>query len=379
MPLHVAVVLGTRPEAIKVAPLILELKRARPRIRTTVIVSGQHAHLVAPILDFFDITPDVRIQLMRPNQTLSGLTSRALEKITATLATLRPDWVVVQGDTTTAMASALAAYYLRIKVAHLEAGLRTGDIYSPFPEEANRRFISQIAALHWAPTRTAVAALRQENLPLPGSRVLITGNTVIDALLLGLQRTRRAPVSDPTCEAVRSFLAAGAHRRMVLVTGHRRESFGRPFRNICLALRTVARADPDALFVYPVHPNPNVRAPVEELLRNTPNILLTEPKNYPVFIQLLDLSSVIVTDSGGVQEEAPSLAKIVLVTRTRTERPEGLRSGLVQLVGQDRPRLTASLQTALTRVRRAGKPARPVFPYGDGTAARRCVASLLAR
>ena len=379
MSLHVAVVLGTRPEAIKVAPLILALRRARPRVRTTIVFSGQHPHLVAPILAFFGLKPDATLRIMRPGQSLAKLTSRAVDQLSTVLAKLQPDWVVVQGDTTTAMSCALAAFYLGIKVAHLEAGLRTDDIHSPFPEEINRRFISQVATLHWAPTRTAAQALRRENLPLPGSRLVVTGNTVIDALLLGVERTRKNPGTDRDCAMVRRFLSGGAQRQFVLVTGHRRESFGRPFRDICLALRDVARTDHDTLFVYPVHPNPKVQEPVRALLGRTANIVLTEPKNYPEFIRLLDLSSVIVTDSGGVQEEAPSLGKTVLVTRERTERPEGLATGLVQLTGHDRRRLAALLRDALADRRANLKKLRAVFPYGDGRAAERCVDSLLGR
>lgn len=376
--IHVAIVLGTRPEAIKLAPLILALRRVRRRVRTTVVVSGQHAHLVGPILVFFGIVPDVTIRLMRPNQTLTGLTSRAIEKLGSTLANLRPDWVVVQGDTTTAMACALAAFYQKIKVAHLEAGLRTDTIYSPFPEEINRRIISQIATLHWAPTQNAARALRRESLPLPPARLVVTGNTVIDALLLGIARVRRTPRTDAACLSVTAFKALGPHRLFVLVTGHRRESFGAPLRAICAALRAAARRDRDTIFVYPVHPNPNVRGPVEKLLGGEPNLLLTGPKNYPEFLQLLDLSDVIVTDSGGVQEEAPSLGKTVLVTRETTERPEGLRTGLVQLVGHDEKRLSAALRSALAaRRRHVAFPA--AYPYGDGHAASRCVASLLGR
>jgi UDP-N-acetylglucosamine 2-epimerase len=277
------------------------------------------------------------------------------------------------------MACALAAFYRKIKVAHLEAGLRTGDIYSPFPEEINRRIISQVAALHWAPTQNAARALRTEALPLKGSRVLVTGNTVIDALLLARARVRRTPRPDPDAARVAAHLGAGPGRLFVLVTGHRRESFGAPLRAICAALRAVARSDRRTLFVYPLHPNPNVRGPVEKLLGGVPNILLTAPKNYPEFIQLLDRSDVIVTDSGGVQEEAPSLGKTVLVTREVTERPEGLRTGLVRLVGHEEKLLSAALRAALAARRRGTKGSRPAFPYGDGRAAARCVASLLGR
>ena len=375
--IHIAVVLGTRPEAIKLAPLILELRRVRRRVRTTVVLSGQHAHLVTPILDFFGITPDRSIRLMRYDQTLTSLTASALEKIGSTLAAIHPDWVIVQGDTTTAMACALAAFYQKIKVAHLEAGLRTCDIYSPFPEEINRRIISQIAVLHWAPTRNAARALRREAHPLPPARILVTGNTVIDALLIARARVRRRPLPDDDNARVSAHLATGPRQLFVLVTGHRRESFGAPLRAICAALLAVARRDPCTVFVYPVHPNPNVLGPVERMLGGAPNILLTPPKNYPEFIQLLDRCDVVVTDSGGVQEEAPALGKTVLVTREVTERPEGLRTGLVRLVGHNEKRLTSALRAALAACRRRTGNRRAAFPYGDGRAAARCVASLL--
>lgn len=376
--IHVAIVLGTRPEAIKLAPLILALRRQPRRFRTTVVLSGQHADLVAPIMEFFGLTADCNISLMQPNQTLASLTSRATERLHTVLGELAPDWVVVQGDTTTAMACALAAFYLKIKVAHLEAGLRTNRIDSPFPEEVNRRIISQIAALHWAPTRAAARALRREAMPLPHAKILVTGNTVIDALLLGVARLRSAPVPDADRDRIAAFLAADPRHRFVLVTGHRRENFGQPLRDICRTLAALAASDPRALFLYPVHPNPNVRATVEEVLGRTPNMVLTAPKNYPEFLQLLNLSHVIVTDSGGVQEEAPALGKVVLVTRDTTERPEGLKTGLVKLVGHRRSRLLAAVRAALTASRRTRRARKPAFPFGDGAAAARCVQSLLA-
>lgn len=373
--LHVAVVLGTRPEAIKLAPLILALRRLR-QFRTTVVLSGQHAHLVSPILGFFGVTSDIDIGLMRHCQTLAGLTSRAVEKLDENLATVDPDWVVVQGDTTTAMACALVAFYRGIKVAHLEAGLRTDRIDSPFPEEINRRIISQIASLHWAPTRAAAAALRREGHPLRHARIIVTGNTVIDALLHGAAKLSRRPVADPDAERIRAFLATSPQHRFVLVTGHRRESFGGPIREICAALAALARSDPHTLTLYSVHPNPNVRLPVKEMLDACPNIVLTAPKNYPEFLQLLALSDVVVTDSGGVQEEAPALGKTVLVTRDTTERPEGLITGLVHLVGHRRSRLLATLRATLKQSRAGHRRAQPAFPYGDGHATPRCIDSL---
>lgn len=376
--IHVAIVLGTRPEAIKLAPLILAF-RAQPRhFRTTVVLSGQHADLVTPILRFFQIRADLEIGLMQRNQSLASLTSRAVAALHQLLGELKPDWVVVQGDTTTAMASALAAFYLRIRVAHLEAGLRTNRIDSPFPEEINRRFISQIAALHWAPTTTAARALRREAMPLPHARIVVTGNTVIDALMLGVASLRTSPVPDVDRDCVCRFLAADRRRRFILVTGHRRENLGEPLRAVCRTLAVLAASDPHALILYPVHPNPNVRTTVKEVLGGIPNIILTDPKNYPEFLQLLDLSHVIITDSGGVQEEGPALGKLVLVTRDTTERPEGLKTGLVKLVGPHRSRLIATVQAALAASRRSRRPPKPAFPYGDGAAAARCVRSLLA-
>jgi UDP-N-acetylglucosamine 2-epimerase (non-hydrolysing) len=377
--LHIALVLGTRPEAIKLAPLILALRADSRRFRTTVVLSGQHADLVAPILAFFKIHADIDINLMQPNQSLASLTSRAITALHRVLDELKPDWVVVQGDTTTAMACSLAAFYLKIKVAHLEAGLRTNRIHSPFPEEINRRFISQIAALHWAPTVASARALRRESMPLPHARIVVTGNTVIDALLLGVARLRSAPVPDIDRDRIAAFLAADSRHRFVLVTGHRRENFGEPLRDICHTLAALAASDQRALFLYPVHPNPNVRATVGEVLGKVPNIVLTAPKNYPEFVQLLDLSHVIVTDSGGVQEEAPALGKVVLVTRETTERPEGLKTGLVKLVGHRRSRLLAAVRSALKLSRRARRAPKPAFPYGDGSAAGRCLKSLLDR
>lgn len=376
--LHVVVIAGTRPEAIKLAPLVLALRRQR-RIRTTLLCTGQHAHLVKPILGFFGLRTEANLALMQPDQTLSGFASRAIDRLSRRLESLAPDWVVVQGDTTTAMCAALAAFHQRIPVAHLEAGLRTNELYSPFPEEINRRIISQIASLHWAPTPAAARTLRRERLPLRGGRVLVTGNTVIDALLAGVALLRRRPRRDRLGARVLRHKTASPDNRLVLITGHRRENFGEPLKQICAALMAVAAADPKTLFVYPLHPNPSVKGPVSRLLGGHPNIVLAPPQDYPAFLQLLLLADVIVTDSGGVQEEAPALGKTVLVTRTCTERPEGLRTGLVRLVGHRSRPLIQALRTTLALRRRRQKAPAPAFVYGDGRAAERCVASLLGR
>lgn len=358
------------------APLILELLRNRRKYRTTVVLSGQHADLVKPILTFFGIEHDVDINLMQPNQTLASLTSRGLEELHACLSSIAPDWVIVQGDTTTAMASAMAAFYLKIRVAHLEAGLRTNRIDSPFPEEFNRRVISQIASLHWAPTRLAASALRREGMPLPHSKVMITGNSVIDALLWTVEKLRQEPYLDKDAAQVTEFLEADPKRRFVLVTLHRRENFGTSIKAICAAIRTVARKDSNTLFLLPMHPNPNVQTTVTAEIGSERNISLTKPKVYPEFVQLLDLCHAVVTDSGGVQEEAPALGKPVLVTRDTTERPEGLRTGLVTLAGVVRSDIEAALTEALQNSRSRKTRLRAAFPYGDGNTAKRCIDSL---
>jgi len=375
----VAVILGTRPEAIKLAPLIRELRAHRDALQTEVVFSGQHLHLVRPILEFFQIEVQRSLDLMQPDQTLAALTARAMSAFAAVFAELQPAVVVVQGDTTTAMCAALAAFYQKISVAHLEAGLRTNARYSPFPEEINRRIISQIAGLHWAPTARAAAALRRENLPLLPGRIVVTGNTGIDALFDGLARIRALPPDDADCQRASDHRRSHPEAAIVLITGHRRENFGEPFRQFCDAIKETAARYPEALFIYPVHPNPNVREPVSRFLAALPNVLLTESKNYPAFLRLLDLSDIILTDSGGVQEEAPALGKPVLVTRFHTERPEGIATGHVTLIGPERTAILEHLGRLLDRHRAGQRGLPPAFPYGDGHAAPRCVASLLGR
>jgi UDP-N-acetylglucosamine 2-epimerase (non-hydrolysing) len=376
--LKVMVVLGTRPEAIKLAPVIRSL-RAEAEVHTDLVLSGQHRDLVTPILEFFQLTADRDLDVMAPAQTLAGLTARAVLRLDAALAEIQPDWVIVQGDTTTAMAAALAAFYRGVAVAHLEAGLRTNKLNSPFPEEVNRRIIGQVAALNWSPTRHAADALRREGLPLHPGRVVVTGNTVIDALLEAVARVRENPPGDTDLKRAAEHQRANPAHAIVLITGHRRENFGEPFREFCSAIRDAALAHPEALFIYPVHPNPNVRAPVEEMLHGQSNILLTQPKAYPSFVALLDLSDIVLTDSGGVQEEAPALGKPVLVTRHDTERPEGIATGHVKLIGPDRDAIVREIAVLMQRHRNHTLRLSPAFPYGDGHASRRCVDSLLNR
>lgn len=371
----VSVVFGTRPEAIKLAPLVLAL-RADPTFETQVLFSGQHPDLVRPILDFFGVEVDSALDIMSPGQSLAALTARAMTALDGAFRALRPDWVVVQGDTTTAMTAALAAFYQKTPVAHLEAGLRTHAIYAPFPEEINRRCIGQLAALHWAPTPSAAEALRAERLPVPPARLAVTGNTGIDAVRLGVELLRRRPLEDADVHAVVAHRATDPRARCVLVTTHRRENVGAPLQRLCESIRGAADAHPHSLFVLPVHPNPEVAETVRQILGGHPRVRLTVPKEYPAFLRLLELADGILTDSGGVQEEAPSLGKRVLVTRECTERPEGIGTGHVRLVGCDPEAIRRGLDEILEGT---SSHLAPAFPYGDGHAAERCVASLAGR
>jgi len=365
---HIALIFGTRPEAIKLAPVHRALLDA-PGLQPLVCVTAQHRQMLDQVLAIFDITPDADLDLMRPDQTLAGLTARAVAAVDGWLATARPDLVLVQGDTTTVFCAALAAFYRGIPVGHVEAGLRTGDLRSPFPEEANRVLTSRLADLHFPPTATARENLRREGVPK--ERILVTGNTVIDALHLVLPRVRRQP--PPVPGLTEDDLATG--QPLVLITGHRRENFGPGFHRVCTALARLADAFPDHLFVYPVHLNPNVQRPVRELLGDRPNIRLIDPLPYLPFVRLLDRARLVITDSGGVQEEAPGLGKPVLVTRETTERPEAVDAGTVELVGTDEQRIVATATRLLTDPAAYAAMARAVNPYGDGRAAGRIVAT----
>lgn len=361
---HVLIVIGTRPEAIKMAPLIRELQRRHRRIHLTVCATAQHRVLLDQVVDLFGIPIDVDLDLMVANQTLEGLTSRILDRMAAVLAKTQPDIVLVQGDTTTAFAVSLASFYQRIPVGHVEAGLRTGDPMAPFPEELNRRLTSQLARLHFAPTRWARANLLAEGIP--SSRIFVTGNTVVDAFLYARRQVlRRRPGGLPLNGV------ADAGRRLLLVTAHRRENFGSPIEEICSALRELATRRDDIVIVYPVHPNPNVTGPVRRILGEIPRIHLLEPLEYLPFVWLMNRAYLALTDSGGIQEEMPSIGRPVLILRDKTERPEGLEAGVCQLVGTR----AASIQRAVTRLlddpQAYRRFARHRNPFGDGQAARR--------
>lgn len=365
----ILVVLGTRPEAIKLAPVVLELRRRRREFRCVLCVTSQHREMLAPMLDFFGLAPQHDLDVMRPDQRLGELTGRILAGLDRVLETERPDWVVVQGDTTTAMAAGLAAFYRKIRLAHVEAGLRTNDKLSPFPEEINRRLVGALADLHFAPTDQAVRNLRKEGVP--AGAIVRTGNTVTDALLWAARKNRRLPPPLPA-----GIPPPAKGRRLVLVTGHRRENFGGGLAEICRALKAAAAACPELDFVYPVHLNPHVKAPVHRLLAGHPRIFLVPPVSYPEMVALLRRAWLVVTDSGGIQEEAPTFGVPVLVTRDATERPEGIRAGNARLVGTDGAAILRWIRKLAADPAVYGRMARARNPYGDGQAARRIAARL---
>ncbi|WP_312391818.1 non-hydrolyzing UDP-N-acetylglucosamine 2-epimerase [Stenotrophomonas geniculata] len=364
----VMVVFGTRPEAIKMAPVVEALK-ARPEIETIVAVTAQHRQMLDQVMDLFGITPDVDLNVMEPGQTLAGLFAKILTGMTSVIAEHKPDLVLVHGDTSTTLASALAAFYNRVAVGHVEAGLRTGDIYAPWPEEANRRLTGPLARLHFAPTTRSRDNLLAEGTS--GSDVYVTGNTVIDALLSVADKLKRDTALIESMQARFPFLDAS--KRLVLVTGHRRENFGSGFESICEALKALA-ARGDTQIVYPVHLNPNVQGPVNRILADAPGVVLIEPQDYLPFVYLMTQATLIITDSGGVQEEAPSLGKPVLVMRETTERPEAVDAGTVLLVGTDADRIVAEASRLLDDEVAYQSMARAHNPYGDGLAATRIAA-----
>jgi UDP-N-acetylglucosamine 2-epimerase (non-hydrolysing) len=367
--LRALITFGTRPEAIKMAPVVRACRRQADRLETIVCATGQHRQMLDQVVGYFGVPIDCDLDLMIPNQTLAELTSRCLTGLDRVLAEYQPDCVLAQGDTTTVMAASLAAFYRRIPFVHVEAGLRTGDLMAPWPEELNRRIAGIATALHCAPTARAAENLLREGTS--ADTVHVTGNTVIDALLWTVARERdnRAPWR-------RKYAMLG-DRRMVLITGHRRENFGDGMEQMCHAILTLAERFPDVEFVYPVHLNPNVRGPVERLLSHCGNIRLCPPAPYPEFVWLMDRSTLILTDSGGVQEEAPSLGKPVLVMRETTERPEALDAGAVELVGTDARKIVDRTSLLLTDAAayRAHQIAKS--PYGDGRAADRIAGLIL--
>ncbi len=364
----VAFVFGTRPEAIKLAPVILAMRR-QGGLATHLCATAQHRELLDQVFEVFDIRPDADLGLMRPDQSLAGLTARAVTALDDYYRRERPDLVLVQGDTTTVLCAALTAFYRRIPVGHVEAGLRTGDKFSPFPEEINRVLTTHVADLHFAPTSTARANLLAEGVA--GERIFVTGNPVIDALRLVVPRTRREPPAIPGLPGDAPGDPEG--RPLVLITGHRRESFGPPFESLCRAIARLAGEFADHAFVYPVHLNPRVREPVFRLLGGRANVHLIEPVSYLAFVALMDRSKLILTDSGGVQEEAPSLGKPVLVMREATERPEAVAAGAARLVGTDFDRIVTEAKHLLTDPAAYRAMAQAVNPYGDGQAGGRIV------
>lgn len=367
---RVMLAFGTRPEAIKMAPLVEALKRAGG-FDVSVVVTAQHRQMLDQVLDLFGIVPDRDLDLMEPGQTLAGLFGRILAGMTATIADLAPDVVLVHGDTSTTLATALAAYYNRVTVGHVEAGLRTGNLYSPWPEEANRRLVAPIARYHFAPTATSRANLLAEGVP--AAHVHVTGNTVIDALLQVARRIEQEAPLRQTLEAACGFIQP--NKQLVLVTGHRRENFGAGFEQICYALRDIARRG-DVQVVYPVHLNPAVQEPVHRILGGVEGVTLVPPQDYLPFVYLMGRSSLILTDSGGIQEEAPSLGKPVLVMRDTTERPEAVEAGTVKLVGTDSKRILDEANRLLDDPSAYAAMARAHNPYGDGEACARIATAL---
>jgi UDP-N-acetylglucosamine 2-epimerase (non-hydrolysing) len=363
----ILLVFGTRPEAIKMAPLVKELQKDKVNFDTKVCVTAQHREMLDQVLDLFQITPDYDLNVMRSDQNLYDITSNILLNIKIVLEQFKPEIVLVHGDTATTFATSLAAYYQKIKIGYIEAGLRTGDLYSPWPEEGNRRLTTVLASYHFAPTKTSKKNLLNEGVN--EAEITVTGNTVIDALKLVLKKldTDKYLKSKIESSIIQSGFK-GVNSKFILVTGHRRENFGQGFLNICEALKILAENNPNINILYPVHLNPNVRKPVNELLSNIENIYLVEPFQYEEFIYLMSKSYLILTDSGGIQEEAPSLGKPVLVMRDTTERPEAVEAGTVKLVGSNRDNIIKEVQYLLNNLDEYYRMSKSNNPYGNGCA-----------
>jgi len=359
-------VFGTRPEAIKMAPLVKSLQ-ADSRFESSVCVTAQHREMLDQVLCLFEITPEYDLDLMRAGQSLNEVTAKILLKLKPVISEFKPDVVLVHGDTATTLAASLAAYYERVPVGHVEAGLRTGDIYSPWPEEANRRLTSVLAEYHFAPTEISKSNLLAEGVE--AEHVHVTGNTVIDALIMIKDKLSGGLFKGVTESSYFSFL--DPNKKLILVTGHRRESFGEGFDRICEALVRVAKENPNVQIVYPVHLNPNVREPVGRMLGEEENIHLIEPQEYLPFVYLMSRADIILTDSGGIQEEAPALGKPVLVMRDTTERPEAVEAGTVKLVGTDIEKITSEVFQLLTDPVAYEAMSFAHNPYGDGKACKR--------
>jgi UDP-N-acetylglucosamine 2-epimerase (non-hydrolysing) len=367
----VSFIFGTRPEAIKLCPVILKLK-SHPFIQVHICVTGQHREMLDQVLSLFDVKPDVDLDLMQKNQTLSKLTSRTISKIDEYLQAQKPDIVIVQGDTTTVFCASLAAFYNNIPVGHIEAGLRTWNKHSPFPEEINRVLTSRIADVHYAPTILSRKNLLKEGIS--EDNILVTGNTVIDALMMIIERAR---IEVKHIHGLPdTIFSDDPLSKMVLITGHRRENFGAGFLSICNAIAELAKRFKDVNFVYPVHLNPNVQLPVNQILNDIENVYLVRPLSYLPFTALLDKATIVLTDSGGIQEEAPSLGKPVLVMRDTTERPEAVDAGTVRLIGTDKANIISSVSELLTDNDKYNSMAVAINPYGDGKSSDRIIKHL---
>lgn len=365
----VLMVFGTRPEAIKMAPLYLALKNAPESFEVLLCVTGQHRQMLDQVLDLFEIQPDFDLNIMKMSQSLNQIMASVVVELQSVLDECCPDVVLVHGDTATSFAAGLAAFYNQIPVGHVEAGLRTGNILSPWPEEANRRLTSVIASYHFSPTESSKNNLIKENVP--SSKITVTGNTVIDALILVREKlSNDDALKDRVSE---KFKFLDIDKKLILVTGHRRESFGAGFERICSALKKVSQNNPNVQIIYPVHLNPQVQEPVNRILKNADNIFLIPPLEYLSFVYLMDLSYLILTDSGGIQEEAPSLGKPVLVMRDTTERPEAVVSGTVRLVGTDVDLIVSEIECLLKDDKMYSSMSEAHNPYGDGFACERII------
>ncbi|MFD1017010.1 MULTISPECIES: non-hydrolyzing UDP-N-acetylglucosamine 2-epimerase [Winogradskyella] len=367
------IIFGTRPEAIKMAPLVKLFLENSDKFETKVCITAQHREMLDQVLDFYNIIPDYDLDLMKPNQNLYTLTSDIITELKPVLEDFNPDYVYVHGDTTTTMSASIAAFYSGAKICHVEAGLRTFNKRSPFPEEINRSITGRISDYHFAPTLTSKQNLLNENIQ--ESNILVTGNTVIDALDYSSAIVNSEEYSDQEIEDLKSVVDAS--KRLILVTGHRRENHGEGFINICLALKQIAQNHEDVQIIYPVHLNPNVQKPVYELLSNQDNIKLVNPLSYPAFVWLMNKSHIIITDSGGVQEEAPSLGKPVLVMRNTTERPEAVEAGTVLLVGTNADKIISETERLLSNKKNYDTMSKLHNPYGDGKACQRIVDFIL--
>ena len=373
----ILIVFGTRPEAIKMAPLVLQFQKYSNEIETKVCVTAQHREMLDQVLDIFNITPDYDLNIMKQGQDLYDVTSKILLGMKEVLTEYNPDVVLVHGDTTTTITTALSAFYQKIPVGHVEAGLRTGDIYSPWPEEANRKLTGALTQYHFAPTQTSKNNLLKENIK--ENKIYITGNTVIDALLWVLDKIENTTTlkNELSQKILAQFSAFNNDNKFVLITGHRRENFGQGFLDMCNGIKTLAQMHPEVNFVYPVHLNPNVQKPVLELLSGIKNVYLIDPLDYEPFVYLMSKCYLILTDSGGIQEEAPSLGKPVLVMRDTTERPEAVDAGTVKLVGTNTEHIVTEVNRLLADSQAYVSMSKAHNPYGDGKACEKIIKTLL--